>query len=93
VRAELLVRRGADPARIEASYHEAIDLAHRQAARSLELRAVSSWALWRRGGGGFAEARHRLGEICAVFPPGLDTRDLREARAVLPADERPGGPQ
>src|SRR4029453_11464700 len=41
LRAELLGRRNAEPTRVEASFREAIELARRQAARPLELRAAT----------------------------------------------------
>src|SRR5262249_43610580 len=46
LRAELLARQHGEPARVEASFREAIGLARRQAARSLELRAATSYARW-----------------------------------------------
>jgi class 3 adenylate cyclase/tetratricopeptide (TPR) repeat protein len=83
LRAEVLVRQGAEPACVETSFRDAIELARSQAARSLELRAVTSYARWlqvvRRGD----EARQRLDELCGWFPGGLDTRDLQEARTLL----------
>ena len=83
VRAELLARQNVEPARVEASFREAIELARRQAARSLELRAATSYARWlqiaRRG----AEGRPHLDGLCGWFPAASDTRDLREARELL----------
>jgi predicted ATPase len=83
LRAELLVRQGAQPASVEASFRAAIDLARIQAARSLELRAATSYARWLHGARRADEARQGLGEVCGWFPGGLDTRDLREARVLL----------
>jgi predicted ATPase len=83
LRAELLGRRNAEPTRVEASFREAIELARRQAARPLELRAATSYAGWlsiaRRGD----EGRQHLEEVCGWFPAASDTRDLHEARALL----------
>src|SRR5262245_11771694 len=83
VRAELLARQNSDRARVEASFREAIELARRQAARSLELRAATSYARWlrivRRGD----EGRMHLDRVCGWFPAASDTRYLREARTLL----------
>lgn len=83
LRAELLARQGAPSARVEASFREAIALARSQAARSLELRAATSYARWLHAAGRADAARQSLGEVCGWFPDTLDTRDLREARALL----------
>lgn len=67
----------------EACLQRAIEVAHAQGARSLELRAVSSLArLWRRAGR-IAEARQALSEVYGWFTEGFDTADLREAKALL----------
>jgi predicted ATPase len=61
----------------------ALEIARRQGARSLELRAaVGLSRLWRRQGRA-AQARQVLAETCGRFTEGQGTRDLREARAVL----------
>ena len=83
LRAELLVRQGADPRRIEASFREALDLARHQAARSLELRAATTYARWLQIARRPDEARQQLGEVYGWFPVGCDTRDLEEARVLL----------
>jgi adenylate cyclase len=61
----------------------AIDIAHRQGARSLELRAAASLArlLDERGRG--AEAQALLAPIYAWFREGHQTHDLRRAAALL----------
>ncbi len=67
----------------EECFHQAIDIARRQSARSLELRAVMSLArLWEQMGKQ-TEARAMLAEIYAWFTEGFDTADLKEARALL----------
>jgi predicted ATPase/class 3 adenylate cyclase len=67
----------------EAYFLKAIEIAHRQQAKSLELRAVTSLAcLWQQQGRA-AEARQMLAEIYAWFTEGFDTADLRAARALL----------
>jgi predicted ATPase len=70
-------------AEAEACFHEAIEIARRQQAKSLELRAATSLArLWRRQGK-TAEARQMLAEIYGWFTEGFDTKDLQEAKALL----------
>jgi class 3 adenylate cyclase/predicted ATPase len=83
LRAELRARQGADPALVEASFREALDLAHHQAARSLELRAATSHARWLGVGPRAGEGVRLLAEACGWYPPDCDTRDLAEARELL----------
>jgi len=60
-----------------------MEIARRQQAKSLELRAVMSLSrLWQKQGKK-DEARQMLAEICGWFTEGLDTADLREAKALL----------
>jgi predicted ATPase/class 3 adenylate cyclase/DNA-binding winged helix-turn-helix (wHTH) protein len=67
----------------EECFQQAIDVARRQQARSLELRAIVSMShLWRQQGKR-VEARQKLTEICAWFREGFDTPDLHEAQALL----------
>ena len=62
---------------------QAIDIAHRQSAKSLELRAVMSLSrVWQQQGRK-AEAQQMLAEIYGWFTEGFDTADLREAKALL----------
>jgi len=83
LRAEVLIAQGAPAARAEDSFRTAIELARRDAACSLELRAAVSHARWLVGVRRAAEARPLLREACAAFPDRLVTRDLEEARALL----------
>jgi len=70
-------------AEAEACFHKALDIARRQQAKSLELRAVTSLArLWQQQGKK-EEAWHMLAEIYGWFTEGFDTADLKEARALL----------
>jgi predicted ATPase len=70
-------------AEAEACYRKAIEVAHRQQAKSLELRAVKSLSrLWQKQGNQ-EEARKILDEIYSWFTEGFDTVDLREAKALL----------
>jgi predicted ATPase len=67
----------------EACFHRAIEIAHQQQARSLELRAALSLArLWQQQGR-IAEAQALLAPIYHWFTEGFDTADLQEARALL----------
>ncbi|MFN0084341.1 MAG: protein kinase domain-containing protein [Blastocatellia bacterium] len=83
VRGEILRQAGAAPGEIEACLHQALDIARRQGAKSLELRAAISLArpgIEREDG---ARAADSLREIYGWFTEGLDTPDLREARDLL----------
>jgi len=62
---------------------KAIEVARKQQAKSLELRATVSLArLWRQQGKK-EEARRMLAEIYSWFTEGFDTADLQEAKALL----------
>jgi len=68
---------------VEGCFHRAFEIAQRQQAKSLGLRAVMSLArLWQRQGKK-DEARQMLTEIYGWFTEGFDTRDLRKAKALL----------
>jgi len=74
---------GADPVEVEQHYRQAIEVARQQQARSWELRAVMSLCcLWREQGKQ-EEARQRLAEIYGWVTEGVDTPDLKEAKALL----------
>ena len=67
----------------EACFHQAIDIARRQEAKSWELRATVSLArLWQQHGKS-AEAHGMLSDIYHWFTEGFDTKDLQEAKALL----------
>jgi tetratricopeptide (TPR) repeat protein len=84
LRGELLLRKGATEA-AESSLREALAIAGRQGARSLELRAAMSLCRLRCDRDGRGEARETLAGIYAGFTEGLNTPDLREAAAMLEA--------
>jgi predicted ATPase len=67
----------------EACLHQALDIAHRQQAKSLELRAATSLMRLYRTQGRQDEARPMLAECYGWFTEGFDTRDLQEAKALL----------
>lgn len=62
---------------------QALDVARRQEAKSLELRAAMSLArLWQQQGKRDA-ARELLAEVYGWFIEGFDTADLQEAKGLL----------
>ena len=70
-------------AEAEACFQKAIEIARRQQAKSLELRASMSLSrLWQQQGKK-EEARQMLAEIYNWFTEGFDTKDLQEAKALL----------
>ena len=84
VEGDLLRARSADDRRApEDRYREAIAVARRQQAKSLELRAATRLArLWGEQGRR-AEARELLASVYGWFTEGFDTADLKEAKALL----------
>jgi predicted ATPase len=79
---EIFLKRGQE-AQAETSLQRAIEIARRQHAKSLELRAAMSLCrLWNRQGKA-TEARQLLGEVYNWFTEGFDTPDLVEARRLL----------
>jgi predicted ATPase len=67
----------------EACFLKAVEIAQRQGAKSLELRAVMGLArLWRRQGKK-AAARQCLAKIYGWFTEGFATPDLQAAKALL----------
>src|SRR5262249_28708117 len=68
---------------VEACFHQAIVIARKQQAKSLELRAAMSLSrLWQQQGKK-DEAHSMLAEIYTWFTEGFDTRDLQEAKTLL----------
>ena len=86
LRGVLLLRQSGTPqAEAETWLQRALDIARRQEAKSLELRAAMSLArLWQQQGKR-AKARELLAPIYGWFTEGFDTADLQEARALLEA--------
>ena len=80
----LLLRHSmAPPAEVETWLRRALDVARRQEARSLELRAATSLArLWQHQGK-HAEAHDLLEPVYDWFTEGFDAPDLKEAKALL----------
>jgi adenylate cyclase len=83
MRGVLLTRSRAAPAEVEDCFRQALDVARRQAARSLELRAATSLARLWQGQGRADDARALLAPIYDWFTEGFDTADLKSARALL----------
>ena len=86
LRGELLLQHAvAQPEEAEACFQQALAVARRQQAKSLELRAAMSLArLWQQQGKR-AEAHALLAEVYGWFTEGFDTADLQEAKALLEA--------
>jgi predicted ATPase len=84
LRGVLLLRQTETPqAEAEAWLRRALDVARRQEAKALELRAAMSLSrLWQQQGKP-DEARVLLTEIYGWFTEGFDTVDLQEAEALL----------
>jgi predicted ATPase len=84
LRGEFLLAQSAEkgPA-AEATFRQALDVARRQEARSLELRAAMSLArLWAEQGRR-RKAHDLLAPVYAWFTEGFDTADLKDAKALL----------
>jgi TOMM system kinase/cyclase fusion protein len=85
LKGEWLLARSAEHTDAETCFHQALDVARRQQAKSLELRAAMSLArLWQRQGKR-AAAHALLAPIYGWFTEGFDTADLQEAKALLEA--------
>jgi predicted ATPase len=72
-----------DTARAEANFELALAVARKQQARSWELGAAMSMARLWRDQGKRDEARELLAPVYGWFTEGFDTRDLKEAKALL----------
>jgi predicted ATPase len=81
----LLARSAENQVEAEACVHTALNVARRQEAKSLELRAAMSLArLWQQQGKR-QEAYDLLAPVYGWFTEGFDTADLIEAKALLDA--------
>ena len=67
----------------EAYFNRALSVARQQQAKSWELRAAMSMACLWRDQGKREEGRELLAPVYCWFTEGFDTRDLREAKALL----------
>jgi DNA-binding winged helix-turn-helix (wHTH) protein/tetratricopeptide (TPR) repeat protein len=82
LKGQLLLRQGKTE-QAEAVYRQALSIAHEQEAKLWELRAAVSLVELRSNRRRATEARDLLSPIYGWFTEGFETRDLKEARAVL----------
>jgi hypothetical protein len=73
------------PTEAETWFRQALDIAHRQQAKSLELRAAMSLSRMWQQQGRRTEAHQLLAPIYGWFTEGFDTADLQDAKALLEA--------
>jgi predicted ATPase len=72
-----------DAAKAERSFERALTVARQQQAKSWELRASTSLARLWRSQGKPQQARELLAPVYGWFTEGFETRDLKEAKALL----------
>ena len=72
-----------DAAKAEAYFERALSVAGQQQAKSWELRSAMSLARLWRDQGKVQQARELLAPVYGWFTEGFDTRDLKEAKALL----------
>ncbi len=80
---ELVLKSQKSKMEAEECFWQAIEIARRQSAKALELRAMIRLSrLWQQQGNK-PEAGQRLAEIYGWFTEGFDTPDLKEAKVLL----------
>ena len=72
-----------DAAKAEEYFERALAVARQQQAKSWELRAAMSLARLWRDQGKVQQARELFAPVYGWFTEGFDTRDLKEAKALL----------
>jgi predicted ATPase len=72
-----------DAAKAQVHFERALAVARQQQAKSWELRAAMSLARLWRDQGKVSEALELLAPVYGWFTEGFDTRDLKEAKALL----------
>jgi len=72
-----------EPDTAKAYLERALAVARKQQAKSSELRAAISVARLWRDQGKTQQARELLAPVYGCFTEGFDTRDLKEAKALL----------
>jgi predicted ATPase len=83
LKGKLLLMQGGDETKAKASFHQAIEVARCQSAKSWELRAtVNLCRLW-QAQGKLEQAWQLLADIYGWFSEGFETPDLQEAQALL----------
>jgi predicted ATPase len=78
-----LLSREPDTAEAQPYFERALAVARQQQAKSWELRAAMSMARLWRDQGKRNEAHDLLAPVYGWFTEGFDTRDLKEAKALL----------
>jgi len=73
----------ADTAKAETYFERALSVARQRQAKSWELRGAMSLARLWRDQGKRQQARELLAPVYGWFTEGFDTRDLKEAKALL----------
>ena len=72
-----------DTAKAQSYFDRALTVARQQQAKSWELRAAMSLARLLRDQGKQQQAGELLAPVYGWFTEGFDTRDLKEAKALL----------
>ena len=72
-----------EEARVEACFHQALEVARHQQAKSCELRAAMSPSRFWQRQGKRDDAHELLAQVYSWFTEGFDTADLQEAKALL----------
>ena len=83
LKGEFLLSQTKKPAKSEDCFHRSIEIAHRQSAKSLELRAAMSLGRLWQNQGKKDKARELLNGVYGWFTEGFDTPDLIDAKALL----------
>jgi class 3 adenylate cyclase/predicted ATPase len=84
LKGELLLQQSSDNhAEAETCFHQALNVARNQQAKSLELRAATSLARLWQSQGKRRDAYDLLAPVYGWFTEGFDTPDLKEAKALL----------
>jgi predicted ATPase len=84
LKGDLLLRQDdSNLAEVQSCFQQAIEIARKQGAKSLELRATMSLARLLAKLGRRDEARTMLADIYNWFTEGFDTADLKDAKSLL----------
>jgi predicted ATPase len=75
--------KSSEPDKAQTYFERALSVARQQQAKSWELRVATSMARLRRDQGKKDEARDLLAPVYGWFSEGFDTRDLKDANALL----------
>ena len=78
-----LKSRQPDAGNAEGYFERALSIARQQQAKFWELRAAMSLARLSRDQGKQQQARELLAPVYELFTEGFETRDLKEAKALL----------